>query len=88
MPPRPTDPAGAEPRQHRSSTGLAHPDQASEARQLAEQLGNALECHRRGVETSDWPPVAPRGPSATRSATETHRRASGGLRSPGDAPDP
>ena len=61
MPPRPTDPAGAEPRQHRISTGLAYPDQASEALQLAEQLGNALERHRLGVETFNWTPWLPKG---------------------------
>jgi hypothetical protein len=31
MPPRPTDPLGTGLRQHRISTGLAYPDQASEA---------------------------------------------------------
>ena len=46
MPPRPTDPLGAEPKQYRISTGLAYPDQATESLQLAEQLGNALERHR------------------------------------------
>ncbi len=61
MPPRPTDPAGAEPRQHRISTGLTYPDQASEALQLAEHLGNALERHRLGVESFDWAPWMPRG---------------------------
>jgi integrase len=61
MPPRPTDPAGAEPRQHRISTGLAYPDQASEALRLAERLGNALERHRLGVETFDWTPWLPKG---------------------------
>ncbi len=61
MPPRPTDPPGAEPRQPRISTGLAYPDQASEALQLAEQLGNALERHRLGLEPFDWVPWLPRG---------------------------
>jgi hypothetical protein len=31
MPPRPTDPPGAESKQHRISTGLAYPDQATES---------------------------------------------------------
>ena len=35
MPPRPADPPGSEPSQHRISTGLAYPDQASESLQLA-----------------------------------------------------
>jgi integrase len=61
MPPRPTDPPGSEPRQHRISTGLAYPDQATESLQLAEQLGNALERHRLGLEAFDWAPWMPRG---------------------------
>ncbi len=61
MPPRPTDPLGTGLRQHRISTGLAYPDQASEALQLAEQLGNALERHRLGAETFDWTPWLPKG---------------------------
>jgi len=61
MPPRPTDPLGTGLRQHRISTGLAYPDQASEALQLAEQLGNALERHRLGAETFDWSPWLPKG---------------------------
>ena len=61
MPPRPTDPLGTGLRQHRISTGLAYPDQASEALQLAEQLGNALERHRLGAETFDWIPWLPKG---------------------------
>jgi integrase len=56
MPPKPTDPPGAEHKQHRISTGLAYPDQASEALQLAEKLGNALERHRVGLEAFDWTP--------------------------------
>ncbi|MFM7676597.1 MAG: integrase [Synechococcus sp.] len=56
MPPRPTDPPGAEAKQQRISTGLAYPDQASESLKLAEQLGNALERHRLGQETFDWTP--------------------------------
>ena len=61
MPPRPADPPGFGPRQHRISTGLAYPDQASESLQLAEQLGNALERHRLGVEPFDWTPWLPKG---------------------------
>ncbi len=61
MPPRPIDPPGSEPKQHRISTGLAYPDQASESLQLAEQLGNALERHRLGLEPFDWAPWMPRG---------------------------
>jgi len=61
MPPRPKDPLGAEPKQHRISTGLAYPDQASESLQLAEQLGNALERHRLGQEVFDWEPWLPKG---------------------------
>lgn len=61
MPPRPTDPLGAEPKQHRISTGLAYPDQATESLQLAEQLGNALERHRLGLEAFDWTPWLPKG---------------------------
>jgi hypothetical protein len=61
MPPRPSDPPGTGLKQHRISTGLADPDQASEARQLAEQLGNALERHRLGVEAFDWTPWLPKG---------------------------
>ena len=61
MPQRPTDPLGTGLRQHRISTGLAYPDQASEALQLAEQLGNALERHRLGAETFDWIPWLPKG---------------------------
>jgi len=61
MPPRPADPPGSEPRQHRISTGLAYPDQASESLQLAEQLGNALERHRLGLEPFDWTPWLPKG---------------------------
>lgn len=56
LPPKPTDPPGSEPKQHRISTGLAYPDQANEALQLAEKLGSALERHRVGMETFDWAP--------------------------------
>ena len=61
MPPRAIDPPGSDPKQHRISTGLAYPDQASESLQLAEQLGNALERHRLGLEPFDWTPWLPRG---------------------------
>ena len=49
MTPKPTDPPGGEPKQRRISTGLSYPDQAAEALELAERLGNALERHRVGV---------------------------------------
>jgi integrase len=61
MPPRPTDPLGAEPKQYRISTGLAYPDQATESLQLAEQLGNARERHRLGLEAFNWTPWLPKG---------------------------
>jgi len=61
MPPRPSDPPGSEPKQHRISTGLAYPDQASQSLLLAEQLGNALERHRLGLEPFDWTPWLPKG---------------------------
>ena len=80
MRPRPTDPPGAEPRQHRISTVLAYPDQASEARQLAEQLGNALNRHRLGVETFDWTPWLPKGrqrPAPLQEPTEEPQGVSG-----------
>jgi len=64
MPPRPTDLLGTGLRQHRICTGLAYPDQASEALQLAELLGNALERHRLGAETFDWTPWLPKGRQA------------------------
>ena len=63
MPPRPTDPLGTGLRQHRISTGLAYPDQASEALQLAEQLGNALERHRLGAETFELVSMVAEGAS-------------------------
>jgi len=53
MPPRPSDPPGTESKQHRISTGLVYPDQASQSLQLAEQLGNAMERHRVGFESFD-----------------------------------
>lgn len=81
MPPRPTDPPGAEPRQHRISTGLAYPDQASEALQLAEQLGTALERHRLALEPFDWGPWLPkarqRKPQTQTQAEESDDRISG-----------
>lgn len=61
MPPRPTDPPGSVSKQQRISTGLVYPDQSSEALQLAEKLGNALERHRVGTEAFDWSPWLPRG---------------------------
>jgi integrase len=56
MPAKPNESTGVERGQQRISTGLAYPDQASEALQLAEKLGNALERHRVGLEVFDWTP--------------------------------
>lgn len=61
MPPQPTDLPGAEPKQHRISTDLACPGQASELLPLAEQTGNALERHRLGLKPFDWTPWLPKG---------------------------
>ena len=78
MPPRPTDPPGSEPKQHRISTGLAYPNQATESLQLAEQLGNALERHRLGLEPFDWSTWLPKGRQASRpQKTENHDGVSG-----------
>ena len=46
MPPKPTDPPGGEPKQRSISIGLSYPDQAAEALELAERLGDALESFR------------------------------------------
>ncbi|QVL53085.1 MAG: hypothetical protein KFB97_01175 [Cyanobium sp. M30B3] len=64
MPPRPTDPLGAEPKQHRISTGLAYPDQAPESLQLAEQPDGVS--GRQGVRLTRkwWGKQRRRGPSA------------------------
>ncbi len=56
MPPKPEELPGAEPKQQRISTGLTYPDQASEALEMAERLGKALERHRVGLEPFDWAP--------------------------------
>ncbi len=77
MPPRPTDQQGAGPRQQRISTGLVYPDQASEALQLAEQLGNALERHRLGLEPFDWGPWLPRGRQKPKPWSEQEEGVSG-----------
>ncbi len=61
MPPRPANPLGTGLRQHRISTGLVYPNQASEALQLAEQLSNALERHRLGLRPLIGPPSGARG---------------------------
>ena len=50
MPPPPSVPPGTAPKQQRISTSLSDPDQATEALQLAELLGSALERHRLGIE--------------------------------------
>jgi hypothetical protein len=76
MPPRPTDPLGAEPKQYRISTGLAYPDQATESLQLAEQLGNALERHRLGLETFTGRPGCPRDASGSRLSRTTSPKVS------------
>ena len=56
MPPKPNDSPDTGPKQQRISTGLVYPDQASDALQLAEKLGNALERQRVGLEAFDWTP--------------------------------
>lgn len=56
VPPRPGDPPGSPDRQQRISTGLAYPEQAAEAVELADALGKALERHRVGLEPFNWTP--------------------------------
>lgn len=56
LPARPDEPTGTPDRQRRISTGLAYPDQAAEAVELAVALGKALERHRVGVESFNWAP--------------------------------
>ena len=60
MPPPPSAPPGTPPKQQRISTGLSDPDQATEALQLAELLGSALERHRLGIESFNWTPWLPK----------------------------
>jgi len=60
MPPPPTAPPGTLPKQQRISTGLTYPDQATEALQMAELLGSALERHRLGIEPFNWAPWLPK----------------------------
>lgn len=60
MPPPPSAPPGTPPKQQRISTGLSYPDQATEALQMAELLGSALERHRLGIEPFDWTPWLPK----------------------------
>ena len=60
MPPQPGAPPGAPPKQQRISTGLSYPAQATEALQMAELLGSALERHRLGIEPFDWTPWLPK----------------------------
>ena len=60
MPPPPSAPPGTPPKQQRISTGLSYPDQATEALQMAELLGSALERHRLGIEPFDWAPWLPK----------------------------
>ncbi|MBD2550995.1 hypothetical protein H6G65_15655 [Microcystis elabens FACHB-917] len=61
MPPPPSASPGTPPKQQRVSTGLSYPDQATESLQLAEQLGNAFERHRLGLEAFNWTPWLPKG---------------------------
>ena len=56
MPPKPADPPGSPWRQQRISTGLEYPSRASEAVELAETLGRALERDRTGIEPLNGPP--------------------------------
>lgn len=65
MPPKPEDPQECEPKQQRISTGFVYPAQASEALQAAEQLGNALERYRLGLETFNWEPWLPKSKQKT-----------------------
>jgi len=65
MPPKPEDPPGVELKQQRISTGFVYPAQASESLQLAEQLGNALERYRLGLETFNWEPWLPKSKQKT-----------------------
>ena len=60
MPPPPSASPGTPPKQQRISTGLSYPDQATEALQMAELLGSALERHRLGIEPFDWNPWLPK----------------------------
>lgn len=54
MPPKPGEPLDALWRQQRISTGLDYPARATEAVELAETLGRALERARLGIEVFDW----------------------------------
>lgn len=56
MPPRPGDAPDTPWKQHRISTGLEYPGKASQAVELAETLGRALERARLGMEAFDWGP--------------------------------
>jgi integrase len=56
LPPKPGEPRDTPDKQRRISTGLAYPDQAAEAVELADALGKALERHRVGAEPFDWLP--------------------------------
>lgn len=60
MPPPPSAPPGTPPKQQRISTGLSYPDKATEALQMAELLGSALERHRLGIESFNWTPWLPK----------------------------
>jgi integrase len=75
MPPRPNDPPDTGSKQQRISTGLVYPDQASDALQLAEKLGNALERQRVGLEVFDWTPWLSMGRKKGVSAAQSDQTA-------------
>jgi integrase len=69
MPPKPGEPPG-EWIQRRISTGLNDPARASEAVELAEKLGRALERDRTGLEPFDWTPWERMGGRQRRSSLQ------------------
>lgn len=71
MPPKPGEPPGTDWRQHRISIGLEYPARASEAVELAETLGRALERERTGLEPFDWEPWLRMGRGRQRNARRT-----------------
>lgn len=70
MPPKPGDAPGSAWRQHRISTGLEYPGCASQAVELAETLGRALERDRTGLETFDWSPWEQMGGTRRRTSRQ------------------
>jgi hypothetical protein len=78
MPPPPSAPPGTPPKQQRISTGLPYPDKATEALQMAELLGSALERHRLGDRVFQLDPLvtqkerAAEGSCALKSAAGRH----------------